>query len=168
MRAEGDVIYCIDTSALIDIKWLYPQDVFPALWSELGTLVRRGRLIAPREVRKEVEKWDDELSRWARRHTKMFKPVDLEQQRLVVDILRAFPGLVDATKQTPEADPFVIALAIAQKNRLAQTLFPADCIVVAQEKPSDGGRPKIPDVSDHYGITCIKIIELFKREKWKF
>jgi len=30
------IVYCIDTSALIDLKQLYPSGVFPGLWENLG------------------------------------------------------------------------------------------------------------------------------------
>lgn len=42
--------YCIDTSALIDLKRLYPSDVppFRILRDNMGGLVLQKRLIAPR------------------------------------------------------------------------------------------------------------------------
>jgi hypothetical protein len=49
-----------------------------------------------------------------------------------------------------------------------ETLFKGHCIVVTQEKPSRGNRPKIPDVCQHYDIECISVAGLFRKEGWKF
>jgi hypothetical protein len=59
------MIYCIDTSALIDLDRLYSKDVFPSLWEKhLVEIVEEGRLISPYEVREELERKDDELWNW--------------------------------------------------------------------------------------------------------
>jgi len=160
-------LYCIDASALIGLKRTYPEDVFRSLWRELAALAEQGRLIAPREVLNEIERWEDDLSEWVKRHKKMFKPLDHEQLRHVQDVLAKFSGLIDKNKQTPDADPFLIALAMVRKRPRNALLYPVDCIVVTQEKPSRGGRPKIPDVCAHYGVECIDILTLFRRENWQ-
>jgi hypothetical protein len=41
--------------------------------------------------------------------------------------------------------------------------------VVTQEHPAKpGGRPKIPDVCQHYGIECLSLFEFFRENKWEF
>lgn len=162
------IIYCIDTSALIDLKRLYPSDVFPTLWEKLGKLIKQGRLIAPREVLKEIEKKDDELLRWVKKHKSMFKDLNQEQVEVVKEIQQKFPALVDHAKEIPEADPFVIALAIVESKKIRESLFEGQCMVVTQEKPSRGGKPRIPDVCQHYGIDWMPVGELFKKEQWRF
>lgn len=162
-----DSTYCIDTSALIHLKRLYPIDVFPGLWNQLGRLVRSGRLIAPFEVLKELEKKDDVLLRWARRHRRMFKKLDAAQIEKVKEIARAFPALFDPEKETPDADPFVVALAMVQNESKKDDLFPQQYIVVTQES-AEAGRRRIPAACRHYGLECIAVLELFRRENWKF
>ena len=72
--------YCIDTCALIDLwRRVYPRDIFRTLWKNIEKFISDGRLIAPREVFKELEKQDDELLEWTRKHKKMFKNLDNEQ-----------------------------------------------------------------------------------------
>lgn len=149
-----DSVYCIDTSALIHLKRLYPMDIFQSVWQELGRLARSGRLIAPHEVFKEIEFKDDELLQWAKRHRRMFRKLDAEQARKVREISETFPSLTDPNKEIPDADPFIIALAV---------------IVVTQEsRGRSKGKIQIPDVCDHYGLECIAALELFRRENWKF
>lgn len=153
--------YCMDTSALIDLKELYPRDIFPSLWKSIERLISERRLIAPREVLKELETYEvkeDELLKWAKRHKGMFKDLDAEQLQHVRNILANFPHLVDPTKTTPDADPFIIALAISE-----------GCTVITSEKPANpGARPKIPDVCARHNVKSISLLEFFRQEKWKF
>ncbi len=75
-----------------------------------------GDLGASEEVLLEVEKRDDEVHAWAKaRKAKMFVPIDEEQQRHVSSILSKHERLVDTRKNRSAADPFVIALAMAQE-----------------------------------------------------
>ncbi|MCK4820763.1 DUF4411 family protein, partial [bacterium] len=70
--------YCIDTSALIDLwRRNYPRDIFKSLWNEIEDLISYRRLVAPREVLKELEKQDDELLVWAKKNLEMFIDLDV-------------------------------------------------------------------------------------------
>lgn len=121
-------------------------------------LFPQGRLIAPREVFKELEQIEDELLEWAKNHREMFKDLDNEQLQQVRDILRDFPKLVDVNKTIPDADPFVVAIARSQ-----------GCTVINSEKPANpGGRPKIPDACRKYNVKCTSLIEFFKEQNWRF
>lgn len=165
----SDTIYCMDTSALIHLKRLYPMDVFQGLWREVSRLVRSGRLIAPIEVSKKIEVKDDELLRWAKTHRRIFKKLNAEQVAKVREIEHAFPSLVDPEKEVPDADPFVIALAIVENESQKQGLFPGQCLVITQEAPGRSkGKIRIPDVCEHYQIERISIIDLLRKEGWKF
>lgn len=165
-------IYCIDTSALVDLKLWYRMSTFPSLWHNLGELVKDERLISAYQVLEELKEKDDELLRWARKNKRMFKAEDENQIQVVQEILSRFPGLVDPNKQIPEADPFVIALAIL-KNR-ERSLFGEQCVVVTQERRTGtgGGRPRIPNVCLAYGIECLHgptaLAEFFEQEGWTF
>src|SRR5437899_1647039 len=111
--------YCIDSSSLIEIKQRFPSDIFVSLWERISDLVRLSRLFAPDEVFREIEK-DPELGPWTRSHRSMFKKLDGPQLTLVRQILAKFPKLVDPLKLTAEADPFVIALAMAENQKKEQ------------------------------------------------
>lgn len=153
--------YCIDTSALIDLANLYPRDVFPSLWKKLEAMVDEGRLLAPREVSTELETYQGskaEPRAWARRHRMMFRDRDAEQMNAVRRILRASPDLVDALKTTPEADPFVVALAMSEGST----------VVTSEKAASPGGRRKIPDVCIAEGIPCLSLKEFFREQGWVF
>jgi Domain of unknown function (DUF4411) len=81
-------------------------------------------------------------------------------QNAVTDILKNpnYQRLVEDRKGTYGADPFVIALAKVE-----------DLIVVTGERATNNlNKPKIPDVCNDMGIECINILDLMRREGWRF
>jgi len=154
-------IYCVDTSALIDLPLQYPRSVFgDAVWRSLDILVSDGRLRVPREVRRELGKQEgDEIYRWVRSRGNMVIPLTLDQQGLLREIMARYSTWVDHQTQSPVADPIVIALA--------RSYHPPG-IVVAHEILGGPGAMKIPNVCRDYGIKCIRLPDLFVREGWRF
>jgi len=150
--------HVIDMSALVDLhRRHYAPDVFKSLWSRLGELVEKRTLIAPRQVYTEIKQRDDDLLKWAKQHKCMFHDPDSEQQAVVREILAKFPKLVDHTKTTEDADPFVIALAEVGGHT-----------VVTAEKATVQGRPKIPNVCTARNVRCVDLLGMFRALKWSF
>lgn len=108
--------YCIDTNPLIDMwRRTYPRDVFGKLWNSFEGLIEEGVVISTREVLKELEKVDDDLSKkWAKNFKAMFIDPGVSELEKVKEIERRFLNFIDNSKTTPEADPFVIAVAISK------------------------------------------------------
>lgn len=160
--------YCVDTSAWIDLKQLYPFEIFPSLWSKLDSLREANRLISPEQVYEELRKKDDEVFQWVRGRRTLFREIDEEQIILVQEILSVFLRLIDPQKETPDADPFVIALSVLETRNLR--LLGGECIVVSQEKLGGGRRVKIPEVCSnfHYPVKHFSLIDFFKGENWRF
>jgi hypothetical protein len=136
---------------------VYAPDVFRTLWTNLSDLADAGRLIAPREVYNEIARGDDALVTWAKKHKRMFCDPDSDQQNLVRDTLRRFSKLVDSTKLTPAADPFVVALAEAGCHT-----------VVCSEQGGKQGRVRIPDVCKARNVRCVNSLGMFRDLKWSF
>ena len=151
--------HVIDTSALIDLwRVYYPPDIFPTLWERnLEEIIREGLLIAPKEVFNELQRRDDDLWDWAKDHRKMFIELDEEQAKHVKAIVGKFPKLIDSRKTTPDADPFVISLAMSKS-----------WTVIASEHSNPGGKPRIPDVCRNYNVRCIKLVEFIREKGWKY
>lgn len=58
------------------------------------------------------------MHEWAKNHkAALFVPIDEEQQQHVATILARYERLVDTRKNRSAADPFVIALAMANGDR---------------------------------------------------
>lgn len=159
-------VYCIDASSLMELTRQYPRGRFPSVWQKVEGLVGAGRLIAPKEVLKEIKQGDDSLVVWAKKMSKMFRPLDSDQAKKVSEILAECPTLIDPMSEMPQADPFLIALAKAGNEAQTKALFKTKHVVVTQEgqnKPN-----KIPQVCARAEIECIRLLDLFEREKWEF
>jgi len=136
-----------------------PPAVFPAVWTSLEQLVVAGRLIAPREVLRELAKRDDVVHKWATANGHMFVNLDGPQQTMLTQIMTDFPGWVDLGASTPVADPFVIALARSGT---------APRCVVSHENPGGPGAFKIPNVCQRYSVEHLRLVDVFVREGWTF
>jgi len=133
----------------------YPPDVFETLWKRFDNLIDAGHLVAIDEVRRELEKKEDDLCKWIVARPKMLVTLDEAIQGRANPIINRFPSLTN-TKSVMRgaADPFVIALA--QERNLT---------VVTAESPKPT-KPRIPDVCASLGVPCITLVELFRREGW--
>ncbi len=152
--------YSVDTSAILD-AWVrrYPPDVFPAVWQRLEEVVENGDLGASEEVFLEIEKRDDAVHAWAKeRKAKLFVPIDEAQQRHVSAILEKHERLVDTRKNRSAADPFVIAVAMAQ----------GCTVVTTEEATGKPEKPNIPDVCSALGVRSINLLEFFREQGWRF
>lgn len=151
--------YVFDTSSLIG-AWTrtYPPDLFPGLWGEMDGLVAAGRLVAPDEVLRELEKQDDDLKDWVKdRSDRMVVPASRAIMLEMRDVLASHPKLSMAGKGRGIADPFVIALAAIR-----------DFVVVTQERGGTAQKPRIPSVCTARGVECISMLEVIRRESWSF
>ena len=157
----SDAKYCIDTSCLINFSRYYPTDIFHTLWTNLSALIKSHRLIAPREVKSEIEKGHDYLVSWAKQHSEIFINENESIIEMIRNIMSTFPKLIDPTDLSAKADPWVIALAVVEnKSGL-------NCIVVADERTKDNP-PSIPFLCNHYGIECLKGFDFFRQEGLSF
>lgn len=155
-------VYCIDASALVDLKYDYPRTSFAAVWTRLGALVPDGRLIAPREVYRELSKKEDEVYAWAGANGAMFSDPDEQQQTIVREILKKYPRWIDVETERPVADPLVIAMARARR------LAGVDCVVVVHEEMKGPGATRVPNVCREYDVPFMRLPEVIVAEGWSF
>jgi predicted nucleic acid-binding protein len=153
------MIYCVDTSAWLD-GWArdYPPDVFPSLWDKLAECILAGTLKCSEEVYVELEKKEDALRDWLKARKQVIVPIDEKIQRIVAELLGAYPRLVDTHRNRSQADPFVIA-----------TEESLGAVVVTAEKPRGKlDTPKIPDVCEVRNLRCITFLDMLRKLGWKF
>lgn len=160
-------IYIIDTSSFINLMIWNPIDIFPSVWLKLSEMGKSGLLIAPMEVRKELTVKDIDLTDWMKDNHSIFKRLNYAQIKKVLEIQSNFPSLIDPDKETPTADPFVIALALISDSQKTIDGTIRQKQVVTEEKMR-GNRIRIPFVCNHYGVQCCHIQEMFRKEKWIF
>jgi len=154
--------YCLDTNAFIE-PWhrRYPIDVFPGFWDHLVELIDEGFVLSPDEVRREIEKLDDDLLAWLKKRCSgLFRPLDNRVQEALQDMYQRYEPsqrLVDSNKGRSIADPWVIAQAIAD-----------GAIVVTEETPGSTKRQKIPDVCDGLNVEHMTVLEFIRDTRLKF
>ena len=164
---RGD-IHCIDTSALIDVRRHYPNGAF-GVWPAIERLIADHRLFAPVQVLDELDQFDDELRPWLKRHRAMFRSATPEVVRTITEMQGAIGPLGDVDRLPEPADPWVVAWSVVENDRLGRGLFPCRCVVVAHEgRRKPGGRRKIPDACDHFGIPYMRVLDVFAAEGWRF
>ena len=136
----------------------YPPDVFPTLWTKIDGLVDAGEILSSEEVYVELQKKADELHDWIKERKRMLVPLSEEIQLIAIDLLRDFPRLVDTLRGRSKADPFVIATAIQRQA------------VVVTGEPVTGkmNKPRIPDVCQVKGISCINFLQMIRELKLTF
>jgi hypothetical protein len=152
------VAYSFDTSGLLD-GWIryYSPEVFPSLWKQMEAAGADQVLVAVQDVLLELEKKDDDVYNWAKRHI-TFVPLDTAIQEAAILILKRFPNLVNPRRSRSLADPFVIALA----------QVPGLTVVSAERASASAQKPRIPDVCAGIGVPCLPLLGMFKELGWKF
>lgn len=153
------MVYCIDTSALLD-GWnrYYPPDILPSLWTNLEEMIASGELISPDEVLTELSQKDDAVHAWAKTNGSLFVPLDEDVQKATAEVLAQFPRLVGAMKDRSHGDAFVIGLA---RVRTAT-------VVSGEKARGVVNRPRIPMVCEHFGIRHLSLLELIREKGWRF
>lgn len=149
--------YVIDTSALFDLKNQYPEKIFPGLWERFNEMCVQEKIIAPKEVLKEIKKGDDDLILWAEDYAHMFlEPCD-DEITILQDVLSNYPEQIILKYSTRSwADPLVIACAKYYE------------LPIIQQELNDAKQYKIPSIAKKYGIECNRLVDFFDEEGWSF
>ena len=156
------MIYVFDSNTLINIFNHYYPERFPSFWDNFNELISKQIIISVREVRKELEKKGDRLSGWAKEHKNvLFLESTVEELQFVAEIFQVqhFQAMIrkkERLKGKPVADPFVIARAQI-----------SGACVITQEKNTERAA-KIPNICEHFGISCINLERFMEKENWTF
>lgn len=149
--------YVIDTSALIDLKNQYPESVFPGVWERFNEMCGDGKIIAPREVLKEIKRGDDSLATWADLNDQVFLEPCESEIEILQQVLRVYSPLAIEKHSTGLwADPLVIACAKHYN------------LPIIQQELNDSKQFKIPSIAKQFNVNCIKLIKFFEEESWLF
>lgn len=142
-------MFVFDTSSFIN-GWRdhYPPATFAGVWDLIGAGLDDGRIIAPREVFREIARMDDEVHAWARLRADRFVDPITEVQQAVGDIYCQFPkpGVRDA------ADPWVIAEAKVRNLTVVTYEGRAFSGEVLPSAPK-----KMPGICAHFGVPCVTL-----------
>lgn len=154
--------YCLDTNALIEPWSKYYRPSFAATyWAVLDDLARKGIVFCPDQVKREIDKTDDDLKEWLKERKYFVREESIEVQERVREILQRFPYIISVGADRSMADPWVIAHALVE-----------GAIVVSKEyvtrKNQRKTRIKIPDVCTYYEVPCISDSQFVEEVGIKF
>ena len=143
-------VYCIDASALINLK-RYRNDIFPTIWKIIEGMAENGLLISHVEVYREISAGKDEIFKWCKKNKKIFKDIDDCQKKEFRKVGSKYDKHywnVETNKPGPWADPWIIALAICECG-----------IIVTDEsnKPN-----KIPAIAETLNMNSFGLLDFFK------
>lgn len=155
-------MYLVDTNFLGQMASVYPQDVFPSLWTELETSLFSHEIYFHVEVHNEMKKWAHPTLDWYLKFlqpSQVLSPDDDEllaygavsdwvvNKRKPVYTDAAIDGFLDT------ADHWIVASA----HRHGATL-------VTNEVPAPEGKKKvkIPDTAAAFNVPCITTLEFLR------
>jgi hypothetical protein len=121
-------------------------------------LIAAGAIRSSDAVRDELKRKDDTTREWADAQAGLFLELDEDIQTAASAVLGAHPKMMGRGGGRNEADPFVVAVAIARNG-----------IVVTQETLSKNiEKPRIPDVCQAMRVRCIPLVEVIRDQGWTF
>ncbi|MBP6842761.1 MAG: DUF4411 family protein [Kofleriaceae bacterium] len=151
-------MFCFDSSAFINpYRRYYPFDVFPTFWTAIESRISAGSIVACDEVKREINRKDDDLAKWVKSQAGLFVPMDDDQQRHMIEIVGRFPAWVNAGSTKNSADPFVVALGRSR-----------GLTVVHDEGRGSASDPKIPFVCGQYKVRELNVVQFIREIGLKF
>ncbi|NMC60013.1 MAG: DUF4411 family protein [Candidatus Methanofastidiosa archaeon] len=154
--------YVIDTSSILEgaTNRRYELELFPTHWNNLSKIINEKIVVSTPLVLEELGKKDDDMFKWAESRQNMFQPIIENVQIEHANLFTAFPDWAEhnINKKPTWADPELIAYSKA-----------FDLTIVTQEKCNINAQKeenyKIPTICFKYGVKCIDLLELIRREK---
>lgn len=156
--------YYLDANVFIEAnRRYYGFDFCPAFWDWLRAQNAAGKVFSVQAVARELAQGSDELKEWAaKRGEGFFIPPGahveskLEQTQSWVSEQNYAPSAIAEFLES--ADHYLISQALADNRR-----------VVTHEVPGNSRKKvKIPNVCRAFGIKCVSLFDVLRREKAKF
>lgn len=141
--------YCLDTNAFIE-PWnkYYSIESSPEYWQILDELAQKNIVFCTDQVKREIERNDDNLKEWLSKRSYFVKDETEKVQINVRKILAKFPHLISVGANRSMADPWVIAHAMSE----SATVVSKEIAVNPKQKTN---KIKIPDVCKEFDVRCI-------------
>lgn len=111
--------YCIDTNVVVSFlrgtdDEHYGADVFRPQWQFVERCMQEGKVIAPRQVEAELEKWQKSISQmhvWLRDHRYLFRDMDDAQLNAAKRIVNAYPAYGMTQNNVGDLELMTLAMA---------------------------------------------------------
>ena len=159
-----DDVAIIDTSSVIRIREIVVRAQLPVVFIKLTQLVQSDKLVFPKEVQDELERWtnpdpnsQDPPLVWAQlnAHLATRHVVKLETVKAVVNQV---PEVIDEDKLgVEEADPYVLALAIQLQEQGKQVT------VLTEDRKDRPDKMSITTACGVLRLPCLPVHVFLKR-----
>jgi hypothetical protein len=156
------MVHVFDSSSFRVLDHYFPLR-FPSFWKIFESSVQAGEIVSVREVYKELKGQGirPHLNSWIDAHKKIFFVPTPDETAFIGSIFAIphFQQLVaerQRLKGIPVADPFVIAMAKVRNG----------CVVTEEAKKQHASR--IPNICEHFGITCCNLEAFMETKRWQF
>lgn len=166
MKSNND-IFCIDANIFIFIYKSYPESLVKGLWDRFDKLFKDRQLISHHLVYEEIchdKKKPDDLAKWLKNKERYFKRITQRQTEFIPDILTNYPKLIDHESTKNQADPWILAMIIEEREIIGNQT--KNYIVISNESKTSPN--KIPAACAHYKIRHLNLIEFMDYNNWEF
>lgn len=160
-------VYIIDNNSIHTLAKYY-WNIIEGIRERIEDLIKNQRLISSIKVFEELKLENKEGFSWAKEHKNIFIPISSSQFKIIQNLIKNHPKfysfIYPPSKSDRYADPFLIALAIEEKQKERLTKIK---IFVITEETAGEERLKIPQVCGELGLNSTNLQGLFKEEGWK-
>lgn len=155
-------MYLVDTNFLGQIASVYPQDVFPSLWTELETSLFSPEIYFHVEVHNELKRWGHPTLSWYLSHLQPPQVLGPDDDELL-----AFAAVSDwvVNKRKPVyTDAAIDEFLDTADHWLVASAHRHGAALVTNEVPAPEGkkRVKIPDAAAAFNVPCITTLEFLR------
>jgi Domain of unknown function (DUF4411) len=155
------MVYVLDTSVISALHRNYYRETFGSLWKRFDQMVEDGRFTSTREAYRELEELGGDALSWAKDNEALFATPDGKEGAMVAAIYAVphFQANMERQKLLQggkNADPFLIARASVVKGTV---------VTMELHKPNAA---KIPNICEHFKVTCLHLREFMAAENWTF
>ena len=155
-------MYVLDTNVISALHKNYYRKRFVSLWKQFDQLVAEGMVTSTREAYHELH--DGVLgadTEWAKANADVFATPDANEAAFVAQIYSVPHFQANIEKQKlirggRNADAFIVARAYA---------IGGSVVTLERLKPN---AVKIPNICDHFGISCLDLEGFMEKEGWEF
>lgn len=154
--------YYIDSNSFRVLESYYPSR-FPSFWTAFDAAAAKGEIASVSEVHKEVERGAaaEFILEWIASNRDFFRQPNEDELAALAQIFAVphFQGLVGQRailKGTPVADPFLIAAAMVNHG------------TVVTEERAKPNSAKIPNVCEHFEVSCLNLEDMLTALDWRF
>lgn len=166
--------FIIDANVLITpARSFYPFDFAKIFWEQLAVHIGNGNIAIPDVVYDEIIKGNDEVPVWLK-SIEIANKIDRRENAIIENYSSIITYLNDSPlysskavhqwSQDSVADPWIIAMAMVTNSKVVT--FEKRKESLSEKQPTSS--PKINNVCEEFGVSCIELYQMMRELKMGF